>query len=104
MLALPSEDEVGRLMMIHECDVLPLDDEQLMEAANPEKLDWRFDGPEIDAREAFMARHLVSAGPVAVAIVGRYHDLRAEIAAICPDCRVQIIMPSEIDRMNGVGR
>ena len=91
-------------MMIQECDVLPLDDERLLEAANPEKLDWRFDGPENDAREQFMARQLVSAGPVAVAIVGQYHDLRAEIAAICPDCRVQVIMPMEIDRMNSVGR
>ncbi len=94
----------GRLVMENVCQVKPLVDEQLMQAANPANHGWRFDTPENDARERAMARRLVAAGPVTIAVVGQFHDLRAEIAAECPSCRVEVFMPLEIDRMNSIGK
>lgn len=95
---------VGQLMMTGEVDVLPLDDEALMDAADPTKNDWRFDGPENDAREAAMVKRLLSGGPVVVAVLGQAHELRNELAEACPTCRLEVVVPERLDKINSVGR
>lgn len=71
-------------------DVTPLDDDATLGAADPRKNGWQFEGPANAARERAMARRLIEAGPVAVAIVGQGHDLTAAIKAACAGCRVDV--------------
>ena len=66
-------------------------------AADPAKLGWRFNGPENAAREAAMARRLIQAGPVAVAVLGQAHDLADEIKAACAACRVEVVRTETTD-------
>lgn len=94
---------VGQLVMTGEIEVLPLDDEALMDAADPTKNGWRFDGADNDAREAAMVKRLLAGGPVVVVVLGQAHDLRSELVAACPTCRLEVEMPERIDKMNSVG-
>lgn len=82
---------VGQLLMAGDVDVLPLDDEALMDAADPTKNGWQFDGPENAAREAAMVRKLLAGGPVVVAVLGSGHDLADEIKAANPQAEYRRI-------------
>ena len=89
-------------LMTGEVDVMPLDDEAAMQAADPQANGWRFDGPENDAREAAMAERLTKAGPVAVCILGKNHDIADDVKAVCESCRVEVVKASRMDAMNSV--
>ena len=75
---------VGQLLLAGEAlEVLPLDDAELQAAADPVKADGsvRFDQAANDRRERAMVKRLLKAGPVAIVILGRDHDLGDEIRA-----------------------
>ena len=65
-----------------------------LDAADPTKNGFRFEGPENQAREVAMVRRLLaSIEPVKVVVLGADHDLGNEIKAVCPSCRYERIEP-----------
>jgi hypothetical protein len=72
----------GRLLMAGEIDaVLPLDDEELLDKANPITAQGkvRFDRRRVRAREDFMVAEALKHGPVAVIVLGGDHDLTESV-------------------------
>lgn len=68
----------GRLMLADELEeVLPIEEDELLEAANPVGNDGtvRFDAEANERREDVIVRKLLAAGPVAVVVLGGGHDL-----------------------------
>lgn len=81
---------VGHLMRTGQLeDVIPLEDTYLMEAADPTKNGFQFDGKANEKRERGMARRLMGGGPVAVVILGGGHDLSDDLR----DYRFEVIVP-----------
>ncbi len=83
-------------------DVRPLDDAELMDAANPVQPDGtiEFDERANTAREAGMVQRLLDDGPVVIFVLGGDHDLRDELKAACPDCAVTVLTPRKFEHMN----
>lgn len=74
---------VGRLLMTEELDgVLALDNDKLLDAANPVKADGTIEfNPAADiAREDDMARRLLASTPIVIAVLGGEHDLADNLA------------------------
>ena len=70
-------------------DVRPLDDAELQAAADPVRPDGtvQFDQAANQRREEAMVGKLLAAGPAAIVILGRDHDLGSEIKAANPRAR-----------------
>ncbi len=69
---------VGRMLMADELDrVFALDDEKLLDAANPVKADGtiEFNAAADTASEDDMAKRLLASTPVVIAVLGGEHDL-----------------------------
>jgi hypothetical protein len=64
--------------------VLPLDDAQLLDAARPKIHDGKVASNPFAAvfREAWMAKTLTEAGPVAVAVLGGAHHLKEPLGTV----------------------
>jgi hypothetical protein len=58
--------------------VLPLDETETLDGANPRRAGGRLDPPQVAARQAAMVRRALRAGPVVVLVLGGAHDLSAE--------------------------
>lgn len=44
-------------------------------------------------------QRLIAGGPVVVAVIAQADNLRDEIAAACPTCRVEVIVPERLDKI-----
>jgi hypothetical protein len=76
---------VARLLVAGELrEVLPLDDAKLLDAAKPKLGDGKLASNPFAAvfREAWMARTLTEAGPVAVAVLGGAHNLKGPLGTV----------------------
>jgi hypothetical protein len=69
---------VGRLAIDQTVDVLPLDDQQALEAAKP----IHPDPSKLEARHEAQVRAALAPGPVAVILLGASHDLSAAVAKL----------------------
>jgi hypothetical protein len=81
----------GRLMLADEFEeVLPIEDDEVLEAANPVGSDGtvQFDPEVNERREDAIVRNLLSAGPVAVVVLGGGHDLSDNVPEDCEYVRV----------------
>ncbi len=72
-----------------------------MEAADPSRNRFRFDGPANAARERKMARRLLVGGSVVVMVLGGGHDLADEISALNPRAMYQRVEPEAWRRAGG---
>jgi hypothetical protein len=76
---------VARLLVTGELQrVLPLDDAKLLDAAKPNLRDGKLASNPFAAvfREAWMAKTLTEASPVAVAVLGGAHDLKEPLGTV----------------------
>lgn len=76
----------GRLMLPDELeDVLPIEDDELLEDANPIGSDGtvRIDVEANERREDAIVWRLLRAGPVSVVVLGGVHDLSDNVPADC---------------------
>jgi hypothetical protein len=74
----------GRVWMRGLVDVLPLDDADLLDAANPVRADGtvRLDPARVEARHDGQVRRALARGPVAVLVLGGAHDLSASVRRV----------------------
>jgi hypothetical protein len=76
---------VARLLVTGELKrVLPLDDVKLLNAAKPKLCDGKLASNPFAAvfREAWTAKTLTEAGPLAVAVLGGAHDLKEPLGTV----------------------
>lgn len=81
----------GRLMLADQFEeVLPIEDGELLEAANPVGNDGtvRFDGETNERREDAIVRKLLKAGPLSVVVLGGGHDLSDNVPEDCEYVRI----------------
>jgi len=102
-LELPELGAVARLLVAGELqEVLPLDDAKLLDAARPKLSNGKVASNPFAAvfREAWMARTLAEAGPVAVAVLGGAHDLKEPLATVVgvDYLRVSVRAMDEVNR------
>jgi hypothetical protein len=94
---------VARLLVSGELDrVLPLDDAKLLDAARPKLSNGKVASNPFAAvfREAWMARTLAEAGPVAVAVLGGAHNLKEPLGTVggVEYLRVSVRATDEVNR------
>jgi len=72
---------VGRLAIDNAIEVLPLDDEQLLEQAKPVKPDGtlKLDPAKLEARHDGQVKAALASGPVSFIVLGAAHDLPPNI-------------------------
>jgi hypothetical protein len=82
--------------------VLPLDDAQLLDAAKPKRSNGKVASNPFGAvfREAWMAKTLTEAGPVAVAVLGGAHELKEPLGTVggVEYLRVSVRAMDEVNR------
>ena len=74
--------EAGRLLVSGEIeDVLPLEDEELLNAANPVTADgqFRFDALKVQARHDAIVKNVLKEGSFGLIILGGDHDLSENV-------------------------